>query len=258
MLVEGRTTTLVLMVVFLASIGYWIQRSLAGNPPKFIRRIPALDAIEEGIGRATEMGKAVLWSPGQAGSITGANSGDILASISIMGYIVDKCMEKGTRFVGVIQAAEDYAYVSELLLEKYKAAGKSEMFNQSDLVYAPGNAYHIGAVNAIYEKDVATTFWMGVHWASAVMVSEAGAIAGCFQSAWTSDPANTSYFVMNCDYTFISEEGYSAAAYLTREPLMLGSLAGQDIAKFIVIGIILIGSLLMTVNIPIIKNLMGA
>jgi hypothetical protein len=43
------------------------------------------------------------------------------------------------------------------------------------------------------------------------------------------------FFVATCDYTLIGEELYAAGAYLTREPVLLGSMRGQDIAKAIVI-----------------------
>lgn len=34
-----------------------------------------------------------------------------------------------------------------------------------------------------------------------------------------------------CDYTLIGEELYAASAYLSNEPMLLGTLKGQDIAK---------------------------
>ena len=44
---------------------------------------------------------------------------------------------------------------------------------------------------------------------------------------------------MTCDYTLIGEELYAASAYLSREPVLLGSIRGQDIFKAlcIVVGI---------------------
>ncbi len=44
----------------------------------------------------------------------------------------------------------------------------------------------------------------------------------------------------------MGEELYAASAYLSREPLLLGSLRAQDIAKGILIGAIVIGALLAT------------
>jgi len=50
------------------------------------------------------------------------------------------------------------------------------------------------------------------------------------------------FFITACDYTLIGEELYAASAYLSREPLLLGSLAGQDYGKMIILIVLLISS----------------
>ena len=42
-------------------------------------------------------------------------------------------------------------------------------------------------------------------------------------------------------YTIIGEEYYAATAYLTREPVLAGSVVGQDRAKMLLLGVILLG-----------------
>jgi len=60
---QTRWSVLVLMVMFYAFVLYFISSAQAGKMP-FVRRIPGIDAIEEAIGRATEMGRSVLYIPG--------------------------------------------------------------------------------------------------------------------------------------------------------------------------------------------------
>ena len=57
------------------------------------------------------------------------------------------------------------------------------------------------------------------------------------------------FFVVACDYTLIGEELYAASAYLTREPVLLGSIRGQDIAKGILILIAIIGVVLVSIHV---------
>ncbi|HEC83509.1 MAG TPA: hypothetical protein ENI46_03350, partial [Firmicutes bacterium] len=47
-----------------------------------------------------------------------------------------------------------------------------------------------------------------------------------------------------CDYTLIGEELYAASAYLSREPVLLGSIKAQDIIKAILMTVI--GAVLVT------------
>ena len=56
------------------------------------------------------------------------------------------------------------------------------------------------------------------------------------------------FFIAACDYTLIGEELYAASAYLSREPLLLGSLKGQDLGKALIMVLIVIQSLLFAIN----------
>jgi len=57
------------------------------------------------------------------------------------------------------------------------------------------------------------------------------------------------FFVAACDYTLIGEEIYAASAYLSREPVLLGSLKGQDWGKALAILAVLAGVILETIAI---------
>jgi hypothetical protein len=54
------------------------------------------------------------------------------------------------------------------------------------------------------------------------------------------------FFVVACDYTIIGEELFATSAYLSREPKLLGSLKGSDLAKFLIMVSLIIGALLET------------
>jgi hypothetical protein len=54
------------------------------------------------------------------------------------------------------------------------------------------------------------------------------------------------FFVAACDYTIIGDEFYATSAYLSREPVLLGSLVGQDIAKMLFALTIIVGVIAAT------------
>jgi hypothetical protein len=64
-------------------------------------------------------------------------------------------------------------------------------------------------------------------------MAETGAQTGAFQIAGTDSVLQLPFFVTACDYTLMGEELYAASAYLSREPLLLGSLKAQDYGKLI-------------------------
>jgi hypothetical protein len=63
------------------------------------------------------------------------------------------------------------------------------------------------------------------------------------------------FFVTTCDYTLIGEELYAASAYLSREPVLLGSLKGQDAGKIFLAALVIVGTLLSTLGIEYLTKL---
>jgi hypothetical protein len=52
----------------------------------------------------------------------------------------------------------------------------------------------------------------------------------------------------------MGEELYAASAYLSREPLLLGALKGQDYGKVIILGVLLAASLAaLLAGLPVLK-----
>ena len=81
----------------------------------------------------------------------------------------------------------------------------------------------------------AAIFLIGYFFAESLILAETGQSTGAIQIAGQADPTQLPFFVATCDYTLIGEELYAASAYLSREPILLGSMRAQDIAKAMVI-----------------------
>jgi len=56
------------------------------------------------------------------------------------------------------------------------------------------------------------------------------------------------FFITTCDYTLIGEELYAASAYLSREPVLVGTLRGQDIGKGVLLCVMTIGTVAITLG----------
>jgi hypothetical protein len=72
-------------------------------------------------------------------------------------------------------------------------------------------------------------------------------MVGAIQVAGTTQTTQIPFLIASCDYTIIGDEYYAASAYISREPTLLGSLAGQDIAKAIIWLFVLIGTIGVTI-----------
>jgi hypothetical protein len=203
-----------------------------------IRRIPGLTAIEEAVGRATEMGRPIFFSPGLRGIEIAT-----LQALAILSYIVRLAAERATRVIVGVCEAELYPVAEESVREAYEAAGRPEGFRSEDVRFISNEqfAYALGSVGVMAREHVATNFFFGMFFAESLILAENGQALGALQVAGCPDPVQIPFFIATCDYVVIGDEYYAASAYLTREPTLTGSLVGQDIAKAVLTTLLLLG-----------------
>ena len=91
-IVAGRQATFLLLLIFSLAILFFIYRAKKGRLPSF-RKIAGLDAIQEAVGRATEMGRPVHFTTGMGFLVQGGEAAQTLAGISVLGYIEDCVLE---------------------------------------------------------------------------------------------------------------------------------------------------------------------
>ncbi len=97
-------------------------------------------------------------------------------------------------------------------------------------------------------RKPAANFYMGSYFAESLLLTETGASTGAIQIAGTDSDHQMPFFVTTCDYTLIGEELYAAGAYLSREPVQVGTLRGQDLAKGVILGALALGTLVATIG----------
>lgn len=223
------------LVIFF--ILYKIMSARAGKK-LFIRRISGLAAIDEAVGRATEMGRPMLFSPGISGF--GIVS---LQALSILGHIISVAAKYRSRIIVPTNDPMLYTIAEESARDAYEAQGIPEAFDRDDIRYLSNDqfAYASGVVGILNREKVAGAFYFGDFYAEALILTENGQQVGAIQVAGTPQVMQIPFFIASCDYTIIGDEFYAASAYLSREPTLLGSLVGQDYGKALILLIIVLG-----------------
>ncbi|MDD5090259.1 MAG: hypothetical protein PHQ23_05015 [Candidatus Wallbacteria bacterium] len=208
----------------------------------YIRPISGLQAIDEAVGRATEMGKDVLYVPG----IYDVSDLPTLASVSILGHVAKKTAEYETDITMPVAAPILFTTAKEVIKEAHLKAGRPDTYKDDCVRYLTGDqfAYAGGVCGIMVREKPATIFYMGTFYAESLILAETGHYIDAIQIAGTTQTAQLPFFVAACDYTIIGEEMYAASAYFSQEPMQLGSLKGQDICKLIAMVSIVIGTLL--------------
>jgi hypothetical protein len=241
-----RAAVLVLSIVFFALVIIFTQLAERGAE-LFVRRIPGLNAIEEAVGRATEMGRPVLYVPG-IGEIDNIMT---IASLTILSHVAKITARYETPLIVPTARAVVMSAAEEVVKEAYAKEGKPDSYNPDNIRYLSDAQFAFaGAVNGIMLREKpAANLYLGAFWAESLLLAETGFEAGAIQVAGTAMVSQLPFFVTACDYTLLGEELYAASAYLSREPKLLGGLKGSDWMKVVILSLMVLG---------IVLNLAGA
>ncbi len=238
-----RINAMILVLVFSGAILLYTRWAKQGKT-LFLRKIPGLDAVEEAVGRATEMGRPVLFVPG----IAELDEIETIAGISILGRVAKITAEYGTPLRVPVRYPLVLAAGQEVVEQAYVEAGNPDGYDRDCVRYVAGEQFAFTAnVNGYMMRErPATNIYMGAFYAESLLLAETGNAAGSIQIAGTSKPEQLPFFIAACDYTVMGEELYAASAYLSHEPVMLGGLKGQDFVKMLIIISLIVGVILVT------------
>ena len=248
----NRVNVLLLLVIFFCFILYFIRQAKKGKP-LFVRRIAGLDAIEEAIGRATEMGRPILYIPG----IEDMDNIQTVASMIILGKVAKMTAQYEVPLIVPICRPFVVPVAEESVQQGYLSAGRPDAYDKNSVRYISDEQFaYTAGVNGIMLRDrPAANLMFGSFFAESLIMAETGFSTGAIQVAGTANIHQLPFFVVACDYTIIGEELYAVSAYLSKEPKLLGTLKGSDLAKLIIMIILLLGAALVTANVLGFKDL---
>ena len=192
--VSGNELSFISIVIACITIEFFIRKAKSGEEI-YMRPIAAMQAMEEAVGRATEMGNSVLYVPG----ISGLDEIDTISGVIILGHIAGMTAE--------YEADLHVPCCVPIVMEAARESCKES-----------------------YLKKV---FYQGKFYAESLLLAETGSSIGAIQIAGTGSSSQIPFFVTACDYVLIGEEFYAASAYLSGSSEMIGSIKGQDYVKLL-------------------------
>ncbi|MCI0331522.1 MAG: hypothetical protein L0196_11375 [candidate division Zixibacteria bacterium] len=240
-----RVNALLAVVILVSSILYFVYKAQSGRE-LYIRKIAGLEEVDNAVGRATEMGKKIVFCPGRLDM----DNVQTIAAVLILGRVAKLAAEYDTK----LEVPNVYSMVMvscrEVVKEAFLKAGKPDAYREDDIHYITQDQFgYAAAVDGIMMRDKpAAVFYQGAFFAESLLFAETGNSIGAIQIAGTAQPAQLPFFVVACDYTLIGEELFAASAYLSKEPRLLGSLKGQDVGKVFTMAAISLGVLLATLQ----------
>ncbi|MBX3373435.1 MAG: hypothetical protein KF817_06345 [Phycisphaeraceae bacterium] len=230
-------------LVFCGAVVAFILIARSGRPLR-VRRIAGLEAIDEAVGRATEMGRSVLFVPG----IQDMNEMQTIAGITVLSRVAKTAAEYDARVEVPTARSLVMTTARETVQAAFLAAGRPDAYNEDLIYYVTDEQFgYVAYLSGMMVREKpAACIYMGMFYAESLILAETGNSIGAIQVAGTAQPAQLPFFVAACDYTLIGEEFFAASAYLSGSAEELGSLKGQDVGKIIVAVVLVIGVVLAT------------
>ena len=250
---QSRWPVLVLIVIMAALILFFTRQARLGREI-YIRRIPGVDAIEEAVGRATEMGKPILYVPG-VGEFQEIQT---IASLLILGRVAEIVANYESDIIVPCTYPIVREVADEAVRQGYYQAGRADAYKAANVRFISSEqfAFTAGTNGIILREKPAANIYLGQFFAESLIFAETGFINQSIQIAGTAETTQIPFFVTACDYTLIGEELYAVSAYLTREPRLTSSLKASDWIRIGAIVLLLLGTTLLLFDITWLRDAM--
>lgn len=258
MLTAGRISTLVMLLVVCMFGYYFIYKARKGKEI-VLRRLPAFDHMDQAVARAAEMGRPVHFTIGSRGSLSRPDVlPQTIAGLSVLSHVAKLAARYGAEIVNTVCGSEILPVCQDVIKAAFVSEGKAEEYrpNMVQFISDDEKTYEAGLAGVFARLKPATNIFVGGVGAEALYLVELGNMFGAFVIGGTARTIQLPFVVAGSDYCLIGEEMFAAGAYFAKDPIMLGSIAGEDLSRYITMALLVGASLLTWAGSQIMINLL--
>jgi len=242
----GREFEVLLLLLMIVYYVYWMIRSSRGESIPELRNFPAIDAIQEGVGRSVETDRPVHFGLGDASQLGGDRAAGTISALNFLYYTAVHCARMGAKLIVRVspnphlQAQAD-AIVSDAYMVEGKQAELDKVYTLR--YYGDYRGYMTGGISDMTTLGTAMNVTMGALsvetiWAYAICRTQGGIGVGG-GSRW----GMIFGLAMLADYALLGDEMYAASAKISGDKTMAASFIGGDWMKFTLVAFIIVTSL---------------
>jgi hypothetical protein len=237
---------IIIAAVFLLVFGF--SKSSAKNT--VFRNIPGLNGLRRAIGLAVEdgsrvhvsLGKASLNQPESASALIGLN---VVERISQLSSLSDRPPMATSGDGGLAILSQD------VLRRSYNQGHAKELYDpdRGRMTGAGSFGYIVGAMPVVQNEMVSTNILVGNFGPEVALLTDAADKKGQFTVAASDSLSGQSVLYACAPEPLIGEELFAIPAFLQGGRFFSASLRTQDILRWIVIGVMLVGAALKLVGV---------
>jgi hypothetical protein len=226
-------------VVVFCGLFLWFVREGRKGRPLYLRPITGLAAIDDAVGRAAEMGRPILYSPG----LSDIGHPSTLASIGLLSKVAERAARLRAKIIVPNYSPIVFPVTESVVRAAFQRAGRPIDADSADVSYLTSRSFTYAAAVAgsMVRERTASNFLFGHFFSEALILAETGAATGAVQIGGTDSDAQLPFFITTCDYTLIGEELFAAAALVSGDPVSRSTIKAHDWFKVVIVACILAG-----------------
>jgi hypothetical protein len=215
-----------------------------------LREIPAFARLRRGIGLAVEAGQRLHVSLGRGGVI-GPQGASALVGLSMLQRISRVASVSDRPPVATSGEAVQAMLSQDALQGAFSAIGAENQYDPSSgqLTGLTPFSYAAGAMSVIFDQNVSVSILAGHFGSEAALITDAAERNEGMTLAGSDDVTAQAVLYAVAQEPLIGEELYASGAYLQAGSMHMASVRAQDILRWVIVGVILIGALMKLVGV---------
>lgn len=210
-----------------------------------LRKIPAFDRLVKSVGVAVEAGLRVHVSLGR-GEFSGLRAGSSLIGLSLLRRVAQSASTSDRPPVATSGQGSLAILSQDSLSGAYRSVGAAEQFDptQGRLTGLTPFSFAAGVLPVIFDEQVSSNVLTGNFGAEVGLITDAADRKGALTVAGSDSLPGQAVLYAAAQEPLIGEELYAAGAYVQPSPMHAASLHVQDIFRFGILLVALVGAVL--------------
>jgi hypothetical protein len=254
LLISGRTFGLILLIIMFILFLFFMYRASGGNIEK-VRKLPPLEAMEDAVGRAIETGRPVLVTY----SFTDDFNAPVMVGLEAVRYVSQLVSEKGGKTLVAVGGARTLP----VAIENYRLGciegGAPELFDEKNVYFFTNQqwAYASGVIGLMQRERPASCVFIGPFLVEGIHLGIASRRINTIAIGGNNSYSMAAFMFVTMDYVLLGEEMFAAGAYMSQDPVVISGIACEDLVKWFLGIILVIGALTMSLGSDIVIRILG-
>lgn len=232
-------------VVGLAAVLLFILTLVRRKSTSKFRIIPPLSRLYRAIGLSVEDGTRLFVSIGRASLLTPRGAAPF-AGLDMLRYITERTSLSDRPPIAAAGESALTLLTQDTLEAGYQAAGAPDLYqpNSGRLTGMTPFSSAAGSIAIIHGENVSANMLVGDFGVEAALLAEAAERENAFLLGASVDPSSQAALFASAQEPLLGEELFAVPAYLGSDASQAASLNVQDILRWFLIVLLMIGALL--------------